>query len=142
MSTRCIPPETREKLARLVPRLASTFEGERVATVAAIERVLAAEGCDWHDLVGAIQSPEAQLSAPGHPPSRSYGDAACEYLTASALVLIIEQIETGGRDRLNDRSREFLRDMHNRSRRFDPVRLSYKQRKWLEDLARQVGAAA
>jgi hypothetical protein len=32
---------------KLVPRLASEFEGERIATVAAIDRVLKAAGFDW-----------------------------------------------------------------------------------------------
>jgi hypothetical protein len=43
-----------QKLALLIPRLGSPFEGERLATVAAIERVLKSHGLDWHDLAGAI----------------------------------------------------------------------------------------
>jgi hypothetical protein len=35
---------------KLIPRLASTHDGEVVATARALERVLRAEGFDWHDL--------------------------------------------------------------------------------------------
>jgi hypothetical protein len=38
-----------EKIALLIPRLSSTFEGEVVNTVGAIRRVLKASGHDLHD---------------------------------------------------------------------------------------------
>jgi len=140
MTARRIPPETRERLAKLVPRLASSFEGERVATVAAIERVLESDGLDWHDLTAVIQRAEAPPQRRHQPPPTTSGDDA--YLRASALTSLVERIEIRGQSRLSDRSRLFLRDMHARARRFNPVRLSRKQAKWLGDLARQTGVAA
>jgi hypothetical protein len=43
------------KLALLIPRLASDFEGEIVATVRAIRRLLEADGYDLHDLARVIE---------------------------------------------------------------------------------------
>jgi hypothetical protein len=43
-----------EKLALLIPRLASEFDGEIVATVRAIRRVLSASGNDLHDLARIV----------------------------------------------------------------------------------------
>jgi hypothetical protein len=44
------------KLRRLIPRLATDADGEIIATVRAIRRVLAAEGLDLHDLADAIDA--------------------------------------------------------------------------------------
>lgn len=43
----------KRKLAALLPRLATDSDGEVLATVAAIRRVLKAEGSDLHDLAKA-----------------------------------------------------------------------------------------
>ena len=53
-----LPSLPMQRLSHLIRRLASTFDGEVVATVRAIERTLVAEGRDWHDLAN-------QLTAPG-----------------------------------------------------------------------------
>src|SRR4051812_7190131 len=50
MALTTIPP----RVAILIPRLASDHEGERLATVAAIERALTAAGRDFHDLARAL----------------------------------------------------------------------------------------
>jgi hypothetical protein len=42
------------KLVRLIPRLASNHDGEIVATVKAIGRVLESSGLDFHDLAHAV----------------------------------------------------------------------------------------
>jgi hypothetical protein len=47
-------------LSRLIPRLSSPFDGERLATVAAIERALRSSGIYWNDLAAAV-SPQAPL---------------------------------------------------------------------------------
>jgi hypothetical protein len=57
------------KLRLLIPRLASDADGEVVATVAAIRRVLAAEGLDLHDLVAALTA--------GHEPTPAELAEAC-----------------------------------------------------------------
>lgn len=43
-----------QRLDPLIRRLSSDHEGERLATVAAIERVLRAHGLDFHDLAGVV----------------------------------------------------------------------------------------
>ena len=51
-----ISAETAQRLGKLVPRLATDREGERIATVAAIGRVLESGGLDFNDLGDAIAS--------------------------------------------------------------------------------------
>ena len=46
----------RDKLAILIPRLASDRPGEVAATAAAITRQLAKAGADWHDLADQLTS--------------------------------------------------------------------------------------
>lgn len=46
------------KLALLIPRLSSPFDGEKLATLAAIERMLMARGLDFNDFAEAISRPE------------------------------------------------------------------------------------
>ena len=45
-------PATAARLAKLIPMLGSDKPGEVTATAAAIGRVLAAAGMDWHGLAG------------------------------------------------------------------------------------------
>ena len=53
------------KLALLVARLATNFEGEVIATVHAIRRVLEANGCDLHDLARAVEESSVTRSIGG-----------------------------------------------------------------------------
>jgi hypothetical protein len=66
---------TLNRLAKLLPRLASEHDGEVVNTVRAIGRTLAAEGLDWHALAGVIQAlpPGAPVAT---PPKRSPSPSA------------------------------------------------------------------
>jgi hypothetical protein len=49
-----VPAIIAPRLGKLIPRLASNYDGEVVATARAIERLLKSAGQDWHDLVVAI----------------------------------------------------------------------------------------
>ena len=49
MTARDLPPV----LGKLIPRLSTPFDAERLATVIAIERALRSEKLDWHDLACA-----------------------------------------------------------------------------------------
>jgi hypothetical protein len=51
--TRGLPPV----IAQLIPRLASSFDGEVIATARAIDRTLRSNGLDWHDLTKSITEP-------------------------------------------------------------------------------------
>ena len=52
-----VPATIAPTLGKLIPRLASEHDGEVVATARAIERVLKANGRDWHDLAAIIVQP-------------------------------------------------------------------------------------
>jgi hypothetical protein len=58
-------------LARLIPRLSSPFDGERLATVAAIDRALRSNNLDWNDLAGALTA-----HPPLSPPLRNRAESA------------------------------------------------------------------
>jgi len=137
MAARPVPAATRDKLAKLMPRLATQFEGERIATVAAIERVLRADGLDWNDLTAAFAGGETARPPPRaqHPP-RDDGPGP-RLFAASELLTVINQIQRTVD--LNDRSAGFLLSISSLARRRDPVRLSPKQFAWLRDLAQDAG---
>lgn len=61
------------RLAKLIPMLGSTFDGEVVNTVRAIERVLKANDLTFHDLAGMLTKPGAR---PQPAPRPSPGPAA------------------------------------------------------------------
>jgi hypothetical protein len=125
-----LSPDLRGRLTKLLPRLASPFEGERVATVAAIERVLQAEGCDFHDLTQAVQQPP-RITATAAPAKRDDGG-----LEHNKLRSIIDSIEGADAQRcfLNARSRTFLTDLRGRCQRYHFVFLSERQSAWLRSL--------
>jgi hypothetical protein len=83
-------------LGKLIPRLASNHDGEVIATVRAIERVLKSSGRDWHDLSHAIvASPQ---------PQHEGGERELDWLDIVTACLC-------QRHRLNQREREFLDGM-------------------------------
>ncbi|TLG75154.1 hypothetical protein [Methylocystis sp. B8] len=49
-----LTPAIANKLAAILPRLASNHDGEVVATARAIDRTLKSVGADWHDLTEAF----------------------------------------------------------------------------------------
>jgi hypothetical protein len=69
-------PSLAPKIDPLIRRLASGFEGERLATLLALERVLIAGGSSFHDLADALtRPPVVRRSAPRPSPGRAtHGD--------------------------------------------------------------------
>jgi hypothetical protein len=150
-ATRPLPPEVRERIGKLVPRLASEFEGERIATVAAIDRVLKAAGFDWFDFTHAIVTPASSAAAspqqprrrPSRPPSqppppqskasRSQAGGADMNIDAADLRTTIGMMR--GRQRFDAKSEEFLDGMLWRAKNYSAVYVTRKQWKWLCDLA-------
>jgi hypothetical protein len=96
------------KLALLIPRLASEFDGEVIATVRAMRRLLNAGGHDLHDL--------ARVVADGNYVAENHGGA----LTAQLKELLCSA-------RLNDWEREFVASVLRQTERHG-FRLSDKQR--------------
>ena len=140
--TRPLPAAVREKLGKLLPMLSSSHNGERVGAVAAIERVLKSNGFDWHDLTGLITAPPAGASPPPprQPrPANTEDDIGMSMLDHE-LVAPVEALRAARR--FTARSEEFLDSMLERAGRFDVVRLSPKQKRWLEDLALKAKGAS
>ena len=152
-TTRPLPPEVRERIGKLAPRLASEFEGERIATVAAIDRVLKAAGFDWFDFTHAIATPTSSAAAspppqqprrrPSQPPpqppppqnkaSRSQVGGADMNIDAAALRTTIGMVRK--RQQFDAKSEEFLDGMLWRAKNYSAVYVTRKQWKWLCDLA-------
>jgi len=66
-------PQLRAKLAKLVRLLASPREGEALAAARAIERTLASEGGDIHDLADVLTGPAPRQAPPASHPSDRHG---------------------------------------------------------------------
>lgn len=73
-----------ERLVKILPRLGSNFDGERLATLCAIDRVLEAAGASWTDFAASIATPAIGPSskrprkpstASGNPPRWATSDA-------------------------------------------------------------------
>jgi hypothetical protein len=59
-------------IATLIPKLASDHDGEVVATVRAIGRLLKSDGLDWHDLAKSLNPrPNLRVAQPTAPPPAS-----------------------------------------------------------------------
>lgn len=115
-----------EKLARLIPRLGTTFDGERLATVAAIERTLRNAGLDWHALAAAIERQPAPVRM-----------TDCRYEPVDMPETVSEVAQwclSRGAGRLSDREVRFLRNMLTW-----PGSPSSGQRKWLADIFASLG---
>jgi hypothetical protein len=141
--SRPLPPAVREKLGKLVPMLSSNQDGERVGAVAAIERVLKSAGLDWHDFTGWVTAPPPAAPPPS-PPREPRPDNSEDELGISMLdhelVSLVEALRASRR--FTARSEEFLDSLLERASRFDVVRLSPKQKRWLEDLALKAKGAS
>ena len=136
---RPLTPEVREKIGKLLPKLATSFDGERVAVVSAIERVLVASGMDWHDFTAAFATPSPPPPPPPQPPPRSsYDDEESDSMPSRKLIALITTLRE--MRRFNRKSEDFLDSMLARAGQYRNVYVSAKQRQWLHDLARQAGA--
>lgn len=61
---KALAASVRSKIAAMLPRLASAHDGERLATVAAIQRTLSGAGHDLHDLAAVVaETPDRKRRA-------------------------------------------------------------------------------
>ena len=135
---RPLPPAVRDKLGRLLPMLSSNHDGERVGAVAAIERVLKRNNCDWHDLAASIAAPESAREPPRQQAAAAENSTAVD---AGDLIDLITTVRDSGAW-LGPRSEQFLGGLLERAGRFTVVYLSPKQKQWLDDLALKAKGAA
>jgi hypothetical protein len=111
------------RLAQLIPRLASNYDGEVLATVAAIRRVLHGAGCDLHDLASSItpQLPPPQVIDPPDTP---------QFDVDSAWREVAHWCLDNAQGKISQRQAEFLHSMSRQ--RSEP---SDRQKAWLEAIA-------
>ena len=120
-----LSPVVRNKVAKLLPLLSSDRDGERVGTVAAIDRVLKSEKLDWHDLAAQITA-EPAVQMP-------------DEINSDNLIDLIEEIRASGVT-FSTSSKGFLNSLAGRARIYDAVFLSRKQQHWLANLAAKARA--
>ena len=123
----------RRKLAKLLPLLSSDRDGERVGTVAAIDRVLKSEKLDWHDVAAQIAAEPVQ-EQPQPQPQR----CVPAEMDSDDLIDLIEEIRASGVT-FSTSSKGFLNSLAGRARIYDTVFLSRKQQHWLANLAAKAG---
>ena len=105
MPATTLPPEIREKLAKLLLLLSSSHEGERAAATAAIARTLTTAGFDWHDMANALTA----AAPPPLRPAWSDDEDDTESVSGAELRKLIEALRA--RRRFNARSEGFLDSM-------------------------------
>src|ERR1700719_2990822 len=84
--------ESRDRLKKLVPMLASVQPGEVVAAVAAIGRTLEHHGNDFHDLA-ALLTKEPKAPTPKPTPDRRDSIIVGLYREKGALKIEIEKLK-------------------------------------------------
>lgn len=94
----------RAKLGPLIRRLLTSFDGEKIAAVAALERVLKSAGQSFHDLADAVEAEPVERVIWRDRPAAPTGEPE----TWSALARWIREHDRG---RLSLKERQFIRDM-------------------------------
>ena len=113
-----------EKVAILIPRLASDQDGEVVATARAIQRQLAKAGADLHDLAGRLKAA---------PQDATKGDPGPVFTDYAAAVEWILATDCG---QLTNREIRFCEDMQGILESWAP---KPKQAAWLRALVKKLG---
>jgi hypothetical protein len=116
------------KLDPLIRRLATNHDGERLATVAALDRVLAAGGSSFHDLADCVVAgarPPRVIFVEREPPRPSPGRA-----TWADMLMMARELD--GNADLSPWEADFVAGVRRTLRRGYP--LSAKQRRTLEKI--------
>jgi len=106
----------------LIPRLGSNFEGEVIATVRAIRRLLEAGGSDLHDLAKVVGGGSLIVNRDESPDG--------------IITLAEDMLKCSW---LSNWEREFLGSIRDQARRRYGFKLSEKQRAQFEKLLRRAG---
>ena len=107
-----------DKVAKLIRLLASDKEGEVLATVSALRRVLSRAGRTFNDLANLVENPNIAKAAASAPKENWYVQYGNEILTKA-------------HDRLKDRELKFVKDIIVRFNINPRYEMSEKQAKWL-----------
>lgn len=138
-----LPPALKNKLAALLRIQSSDNAGERANASAAIGRLLKSNGLDWHDLTAVLLEPPPPPPprpppAPQKPVPTYPVTAGAEEIDSEQLVEVLDIIEASS-TYLSSSSQDFLEGLRARADRYNDVRLSEKQWKWLRDLMEKTG---
>lgn len=109
------------KLSKLIPLLGSDQPGEVVAAATAIHGLLKKAGCDFHDLVTAIESPPSAARSAAEYDSGPRGNLQ------RIADFCIHHVAA-----LNPKEATFVRQMH--AMIFVGREISTRQRDWLESI--------
>jgi hypothetical protein len=126
-----LAPDIGSKLAKLIPRLASTHEGEVLATVEAIRRTLDRAELSLHDLAARLCAPEP-VPPRARPKPRAKPEPAPDQ-DADELLAKAEWLHDHVRDDLTAKQGAFVATALRMLRAGQS--LSDKQRGWLHGLA-------
>lgn len=110
-----------DKLAILIPLLASDKDGEVVATARAIGRQLQKTGSDWHDLAARLTA----LAATHHPDPDARCGGVRDYEEAVDWLITLKPGALSGKEQ------DFILNMSDRLRSGSPTE---KQAKWIVDI--------
>lgn len=135
-----LSPQSAGKLAKLLPMLSSDHDGEVIAAVRAMERVLKSEGKSLHDLAGMLSAPPHVNAAKSarKPRQRKQREAASTRPEGGGAVHIewSRVVELGPRllaCPLNEREREFVFSLCGWAMRMkERFRTTEKQAAWLD----------
>jgi hypothetical protein len=131
-----LPVELKAKLDPLLRMLSSLVDAERAAASAAAGRQLQRFGYDWHDLVEVLLA-EPRVCEPQKPPPPPPPRPEWEWIEASRIVALAA---AAARINLQPASAQFLDQMAERARAsLGGLRISQKQKVWLNDIARRAG---
>ena len=67
MSGRRLDPAAAERLAKVLGRLGTTFDGERAAAGLLADRIVRGAGLSWQDLLGVVDATTTSLRSPSRP---------------------------------------------------------------------------
>ena len=134
---RPLPPEVRERLAKLLPLLASPHDGERIGALAAIGRVLEADGLDWFDFTGAFTGAAQTTTPPPPPPPPPPRQGNGITMSRDQTIEVVSALRANRR--FSAQSEKFLDSLLSRAAMYSDVFFSPKQCQWLLDLCRQAG---
>lgn len=157
---KALAKETVERLAKLIPRLATEHDGEVIATVRAIHRTLGSAGADFHDLAAAVgverivyvnqgqagsstrpdhreDAPRYQYQQPKPPPRQPDPPPQTDDEKYARNIIRIVTTLIEGDYALTEREQEFLTSIRRQARNkwFDG--LTVKQESWLATIIKK-----
>ena len=131
-----------EKIQKLIRLLSSPNDGEALAAVHALQRVLREEGSDIHELAARIeglsQAEMKKLYDAGFRKGKSTATAATPDFSnvGPSFYEMACEIQHKGDGRLNQRETDFVNDMVRWCARREPTE---KQAKWLHAIYCRIG---